>query len=338
MTIRKNNPWETKSEISGLIPLPERDVSLSAHASGPPRHHGEPVVILFTGAGAPAATYVKVQQRLSRFVRTLFYDRAGYDRSTLPSNGESLTAHNTAHDLDALLEKIGVSPPYILVGHSYGGIPLREFLHLQLTKHRPPFSPLAVIAGVVLYDTGTEVAFALFPRIPSADLVAVTKDVDWEGLTHLRQESGMTDDEWDYAIEAGLRTATKLATKRQDTHASARSLAERRQFENHTYRSGNVVVIRCNSVRDYQRMYDEGVRLGGGTEEERRGATKFIEDCSLHTYTMVKAQVDLVDQHGNALYRELMDWGHDSPFRNPDLVGDAVKWVLDELRKQEESH
>jgi pimeloyl-ACP methyl ester carboxylesterase len=339
MTIHKDNPWETKSEISALITLPERDVSLFASASGPPRLRGEPVVILFTGAGGPAATYVKVQQHLSGFVRTLFYDRAGYDRSTLPSNTVGpLTAQGAAHDLDALLEKIDVRPPYILMGHSYGGIPLREFLHLQLTKH-PSASPLADIAGVVLYDTATEVVLALFSRVPSADLVAVSRDVDWEELTNLREESGMTDDEWTRALEAGQRTAQKLAEKGEDTHGSARSLAERKQLETHAYRGGNVAVIRCNSTRDYQMMYDEGVRLGGGSEEERKGARKFIDDWSLYTYGLVKVQVDLVDGHGSALYRELMDWGHDSPFRKPELAGDAIKWVLNELRKQEfESH
>ncbi|KIW26560.1 uncharacterized protein PV07_09646 [Cladophialophora immunda] len=71
-------------------------------------------------------------------------------------------------------------------------------------------------------------------------------------------------------------------------------------------------------------MYDEGVRLGGGTEAQREGARRFMEEWKMYSYQMVKAQVDLVGDSGNGngsiLFRELMDWGHDSPMRNPELL------------------
>ncbi|OAP55204.1 hypothetical protein AYL99_10904 [Fonsecaea erecta] len=331
MTIHKHNPWEEDTSISALVSLPSRDLSLFARASGPARRPGDPVAILFTGAGGPLAIYVKVEQHLCTFVRTLFYDRAGYDLSTLPSNVETLTAEDGARDLDALLDKIGVHPPYLLIGHSYGGIPLREFLHHQLIKYRPARAT-DVISGAVLYDTGSELEWALFPRIPSADLVTVSQDVDWEKLTNLRAESGMTDEEWNAAIQASMRTIKGI--RREDTHASARTLAEKLQLEKHPYDGGILAVIRCNSARDYEKMYDEGVRLGGGTQQERRGARQFIEEWKMFNYQMVKAQVDLVGStiNGGILFRELMDWGHDSPLRKPELVGDAVRWVLAELK------
>ncbi|KIW26561.1 uncharacterized protein PV07_09647 [Cladophialophora immunda] len=237
MTIRKHNPWEEDATISALISLPSRDLSLFARSSGPARCPGDPVAILFTGAGGPLATYVKVEQHLSTFVRTLFYDRAGYDLSTLPSNAEPLTAEDGARDLDALLDKINVPPPYLLIGHSYGGIPLREFLRHQLVKYRPGRAT-EIISWVVLYDTSGELAWALFPRIPSADLTAVSQDVHWEELTNLRAESGMTDEEWNAAIQASMRTIKGV--KREDTHGSARTLAKKRQLEEHTYHGGNL--------------------------------------------------------------------------------------------------
>ena len=333
MTIHRHNPWEEDTDISALVPLPSGDVSLFAHASGPSRRHGDPVVILFTGAGGPAAIYVKVQQHLSTFVRTLFYDRAGYDRSTLPSIGAPLTAEGTTQDLDALLEEIDVPPPYILLAHSFGGIPLREFLQYQLQKYKPA-KVTDIIAGAVLYDTVTELAFALFPRLPSKDLVAVIKDVDWEELTNLKEESGMTDAEWEYAIDAAGRTREKVQG-REDTHRSARELAEKRQLEEHVYDCGNLAVIRCNMARDYEVMYDEGVRLGGGTEEEEEGARRFIHDFKLYAYLFQRPQVELVGQRGSVYYEELVDWGHDSIMRKPEIVGEAIKWTLNELKKKE---
>lgn len=336
MTIRKHNPWESSCDISALVPLPSRGCSLFAHASGPVRRPGGPVVIFFTGAGAASAVYVKVQQHLSNFVRTLFYDRAGYNESTLPVEGTTLLAQDGAKDLNALLKAIDVPPPYILLGHSFGSIPLREFLHFQLAEHQSA-KPTDVVPGIVLCDTAVELEFELFKRIPSIELVTIGKGVDWEESTNFREECGMTDEEYQAAIESSQRTAEKGTAKREDTRGSARALAERMQLETHAYSGGNLAVRRFNSAADYQKLCDEGVRLGVGSEQERRLARKFIHDWKIYNYTMVKAQIDLVGEHGRTQYRELMDWGHDGLLREPTLAGDAVRWILDELgTKQDE--
>ncbi|KAK5461389.1 hypothetical protein LTS15_003452 [Exophiala xenobiotica] len=377
MTIHKHNPWLTRPQISGLIPLPDRGLSLFASSSGPSRKPGEPVVIFFTGAGAPCASYIKVQEHLASFVRTLFFDRAGYDRSTLPSSTRDndgggplqLLAEDGARDLDALLRTIGVDPPYILVGHSFGGIPAREFLHLQVQHLESRGQQEAgraeggegevevervsrvthvtdVIAGMVLYDTATELVLGFYPRVPSVELVEISKDVDWEAVTHLREESGLSDEQWEYIIEAVERTGPRGA-KREDTHGSARALAKKRQLERHAYKGGILSVVRCNSTMDYQRMYDEGVKLGAGTQEQRRLARRFIEDWGLYNCQMVRAQLDLVVRDGEEgerarhasdapqyVYHER--WGHDSPLRKRELMGDPVRWVLEQWRKMKE--
>jgi pimeloyl-ACP methyl ester carboxylesterase len=388
MTIHKHNPWLTRPQISGLIPLPDRGLSLFASSSGPARKSGEPIVIFFTGAGAPCASYVKVQEHLASFVRTLFFDRAGYDRSTLPSSTTTrdndgdggplqLLAEDGARDLDALLRTIGVDPPYILVGHSFGGIPAREFLHLQLQLqlesrgHQEAGRAEGgegeveggvsrvthvtdVIAGMVLYDTATELVLGFYPRVPSVELVEISKDVDWEAVTHLREESGLSDEQWEYIIEAVERTGPRGA-KREDTHGSARALAKKRQLERHAYKGGILSVVRCNSTMDYQRMYDEGLKLGAGTQEQRRLARRFVEDWGLYNCQMVRAQLDLVVRDGEEgdddaeedrdkarhasdapqyVYHER--WGHDSPLRKRELMGDPVRWVLEQWRKMKE--
>lgn len=375
MTIRKKNPWNDCPQVSALVPLPDREVSLFASSSGPTRGgSNDPVAIFFPGAGAPIAAYIKVQQHLSKFVRTLFHDRAGYDRSTMPPRSrESLTAEDAALDLDSLLRRIDVRPPYILIGHSYGGILAREFLQLQLSRknyrrdtakesgssaeveHYAP-RPIVTdtISGLVLYDAATELALALFPRVPPTELLAVSHDVDWIALTNLRAECGMTDEEWDATMAAIERTAATGAPDREDTHGSADRLARKRQFERGVYAGGDMVVVRCNSTRDYQTLYDEGVRLGGGTEEERRRATEFIRLWGMFNYQMIRAQIDLVpvsfqrgdvgglapgvqaEDSANVRYIEYMDWGHDSPFRKPELVGDAVRWALRRKKKKKE--
>ncbi|KAK4941681.1 hypothetical protein LTR10_018420 [Elasticomyces elasticus] len=334
MTIHKHNHWDTRPDVSCLVPLPSRNLSLFAHASGPARRPGDPLVIFFTGAGGPAASYIKVQQHLSRFVRTLFFDRAGYDLSTLPQDGQDdsstpLTAQNGAKDLDALLQTLDLAPPYILAGHSFGGIPLREFMHLKLQGAKST-GVTDIIAGIVLYDTGAELAFDLYPRIPSAELVVISEDVDWVALTHLREQSGMTDDEWNYIPGAMERTYRKLEVRKEDTHGSAHCLALKRQLECHAYDGGILSVL----------LYDEGIRLGAGTDEQRAKAREFIQSWSLFNCQIVRAQMDLVGEKGPVKYTYHDDWGHDSPVREPALVGEQVRWVMQELekRKDKQSH
>lgn len=384
MTIHKHkdNPWLTRPHISGLISLPSRGVSLVASCSGPPvarrRRHptddddkDDPIVIFFTGAGGPLALYVKVQQCLSAFVRAFLFDRAGYDRSSLRDNDNGpLLAEDGALDLACLLDTLDISPPYVLVGHSFGGICLREFLNVIVasnegaepectpsptstdpilekndngngkrleenrTMTRRKSNPLKdVIAGIVLVDTATELMLSLYPRVPAAELVAVAADVDWERVTHLREQSGMTDREWDDAIAAAVRTRHKVAGM-EDTHLSAWRLAQKRQLELQTYKGGILSVVRCNSAVDYQRMYDEGVKIGGGTDEERARARMFIDKWRTFAHEVSKAQLDLVEDEDTKRYAYLDGFGHDGLLRKREMVGDPVRWVLSEWHKR----
>ena len=62
---------------------------------------------------------------MSAFTRVCSYDRAGYgwsDRHTTPRNSRVIV-----QELHALLSAAGVHPPYILVGHSFGGFNIRVF-------------------------------------------------------------------------------------------------------------------------------------------------------------------------------------------------------------------
>ena len=67
-----------------------------------------------------------LQQDISKFATTISYDRAGLLWSERGNNPK--TSKAMAEELHALLEKAGVSKPYILVGHSLGGLILRSFI------------------------------------------------------------------------------------------------------------------------------------------------------------------------------------------------------------------
>jgi pimeloyl-ACP methyl ester carboxylesterase len=101
---------------------------------------GWPAVILDSGLGDSYISWRKVQPPIAKFVRVCSYDRAGIGFSD--SSPRPRTSRTIAEELHMLLSNAGVSPPYILVGHSMGGYDVRVFTSLYRNE----------VAGVVLVD------------------------------------------------------------------------------------------------------------------------------------------------------------------------------------------
>jgi pimeloyl-ACP methyl ester carboxylesterase len=86
---------------------------------------GQFTVVLEMGVGAAGDFYDDIAQRVATFTRVVWYDHAGLGRSDpapLPR-----TVADLAGDLHALLSAIHIQPPYILVGHSLGGLTVRYY-------------------------------------------------------------------------------------------------------------------------------------------------------------------------------------------------------------------
>lgn len=95
---------------------------LHIYATGPP---AGPVVVLDAALAGTAISWCLVQPEVARFARVCAYDRAGLgwsEAGPLPR-----TAGRLAAELHVLLERAGEPPPYVLVGHSFGGLVLRVF-------------------------------------------------------------------------------------------------------------------------------------------------------------------------------------------------------------------
>ncbi len=108
------------------------------------RGEGRPVVVFELGASGGNLSYWKVQNAVSQVTKTLVYERAGLGRSDLA--GGLGDAETYARQLHELLASLGLPPPYVLVGHSYGGMLIRVFAHRYPNE----------VAGLVFLDTATE--------------------------------------------------------------------------------------------------------------------------------------------------------------------------------------
>jgi pimeloyl-ACP methyl ester carboxylesterase len=118
----------TRQEKKHLLP-PGRMIGVNGHmmhicASG----SGGPTVVLETGASGYFGAWEWVQEEVGKHTRVVSYDRAGLGFSEKASGKRD--AASIARDLRALLEQSGEKPPYILVGHSYGGLLVMAFANL----------------------------------------------------------------------------------------------------------------------------------------------------------------------------------------------------------------
>lgn len=87
-----------------------------------------PTVVFEAGGGMCSPDWQLVQNEASGFIRTCSWDRPGYGWSDITNY--SRTSMESAKELHELLLKNGEKPPFLLVGHSYGGHTIRIFANL----------------------------------------------------------------------------------------------------------------------------------------------------------------------------------------------------------------
>ena len=99
-----------------------------------------PVIVLVNGAGGPLDGWSRVFGPMLRYGTVVGYNRPGIGRSSRPT--EPQTGALIVGTLRDLLTAIGADPPYVLVGHSLGG------LYVNLFARMLPDD----VAGVVLIE------------------------------------------------------------------------------------------------------------------------------------------------------------------------------------------
>jgi pimeloyl-ACP methyl ester carboxylesterase len=101
---------------------------------------GTPAVVFDAALGGSSISWTLVQPAIAHVAQACTYDRAGFgwsDAGPMPR-----TAARAAAELRDLLHRAGVPPPYLLVGHSFGGLVMRIFA----TRYR------SETCGLVLVD------------------------------------------------------------------------------------------------------------------------------------------------------------------------------------------
>lgn len=115
---------------------------------------GNQTVVLEAGHAGNCLEWALVQSEASKFIRVCNYDRAGYgwsEESPYPRTSEQIVL-----ELHTLLNKAQIPKPYILVGHSLGGINIRLYAHQYPNE----------VSGIILVDSSHEDQEARLPPEP----------------------------------------------------------------------------------------------------------------------------------------------------------------------------
>jgi pimeloyl-ACP methyl ester carboxylesterase len=105
---------------------------------------GAPTVVMDSGLGGTVLDWQLVQPELAKSMRVCTYDRAGMGWSN--PGPQPRTSQQIVKELHTLLGNAGVTGPYVLVGHSFGGTSMQVYASQYPDK----------VAGMVLVDSALE--------------------------------------------------------------------------------------------------------------------------------------------------------------------------------------
>jgi len=130
---------------------------------------GTPAVVFDGGIGALCEEYRALQGRIAVTTTVVAYDRAGYGASEpgpLPRD-----SNNEAEELRTLLAELKIPPPYILVGHSLGGLNVQVYAGLHPED----------VAGMVLLDP-PPMRFILGEEYMEMSSMAAQMTEEWQNI------------------------------------------------------------------------------------------------------------------------------------------------------------
>jgi pimeloyl-ACP methyl ester carboxylesterase len=267
-----------------------------------------PTVVLESGLGDVSPEWERVQPGIAEFSRVCSYDRAGYggsDAGPMPR-----TSAVIAKELHTLLQWAGEKPPFVLVGHSFGGYTVRVF------NGRYP----SEVAGLVLVDSPHEDEYQLLPsawkRFDAAllqhyeRLASTAPFFVGLGIARLRLQ-----------INGGVRSYDYLILQSKYLKARASEL-ENIQTSAEQARAAGAIGDKPLIVLTAGRSFEAAPLPGLSQQDLANSERIWVENLQPRLVRLATHGVQLV----------LRDSGHDIPSDRPDAVLNAVRQICTTLK------
>ena len=292
---------------------------------------GGPTVVVDPGMGCNSLSWGLVYPEIAKFTRVMVIDRAGYawsDASPLPR-----TSENIVQEMHTMLQNSGVPGPYILVGHSFGGVNTR----LYASKYPDD------VAGVILVDSSHEDQFkegSIYNKEPlktEDGFFARWKDSLEEQTEKIKEYLGLHDVISEDEIQKHLETIKLYPEEVKHSHIATRRSIQFNQVVNAEF---------SNFKSSLKHLKDEGGLLGDKpltvimagkkpTVEECGGLLnqEEIDECCDVFWPGLQAAHAAKSSRGKLIVAEKS--GHMIPAEQPEIIVEAVREMVDELQKKD---
>lgn len=280
--------------------------------------YGSPTVIFEAGLGDQIRAWAMVQPAIAKVTRTCSYDRAGLGFSD--SSGRPGTAENALDDLHRLLAAASIKPPFVLVGHSLGGL----YMQLFADRYR------SEVAGMVLVDP---VSFDQGRRYDALDPAMTVENRKFVRFLH---DQCIPAARKGYVGEASL---FKKCVGKADPHFGA---AFNHDFlANHSTPKymqaawsewANVFGVSSDEVRAAKRSYGDMplTVLSRAPFPRQPRETQAMRDAK--NYLWVELHDDIAALSTRGVNEIVPGAGHYIEFDKPGVVIDAIRHIIDTVR------
>ena len=285
--------------------------SLNLFCSG----KGTPAVIFDSGNGQPGYAWSSIQSEIAKDTQACWFDRAGLgwsDPGPFPR-----TSGATSRDLHVLLHRAGIPAPYILVGHSLGGLDARVYNGMYPTE----------LSGMVLVDAAHEDEAR---RAPASMLGRTAPRIFWHPI-------------WIAAQFARLAGIIRLTTPRPTVAESGSGLT-RQQIVDALRRQPKSIATLADATEP--ESYREAESAGGfgdrplivltrGKMPDLSNPSEFDREYAAYQEVWmheIQPKLARLSTRGRQIIVE--NSGHDIPDEAPEAIIAAVRDVLAEARSR----
>jgi len=279
---------------------------------------GSPAVVFDAGLGDTTAKWALVQPAIAEHTRTCSYDRAGLGFSD-PAERPGTSA-SSADDLHRLLRAAHVAPPYIMVGHSLGGMNVRLYADQHLSE----------VAGMVLVDPSHEDQSSRIWAIAGPG-----KRAEWDAYL-VDRRTCIT------SARTGFVPGSeqfKTCTFGHDDYAGPAINAVLLQMHESvafqqavSWEQENVFYASADEVRAARRSYGDMplIVLTRSPQPKGPDETQVQRDAKTRIWEELHDQIAALSTRG--VNRTVTDTGHYIQFDQPQVVIHAILEVLDAAR------